>query len=183
MSLKHGLLGLLTYEDMSGYDLKKAFDTSLQFMWSAKGSQIYRDLGKLEDDGFVTSKVVPQEKKFDRKVYSITDKGKEAFLKWVRNFPDSLEVPIRDEFIVRVFFGENLGRENLLFEIRRFKKQREEALEELSVVSESAKEAAVQGGYEHSFDYWYFTIKKAQKEIQAEIEWAEETIEELKKRS
>ncbi|MCC5911358.1 MAG: PadR family transcriptional regulator [Clostridiaceae bacterium] len=183
MSLRYGLLGLLTYNDMSGYDLKKAFESSLQFMWSAKSSQIYRELGKLEEEGLVSSRIEPQDKKFDRKVYSITSSGKNSFQKWVENFPSNLEVPVRDEFIVRVFFGENLSVENLTFEIKRFKKQRVEALAVLSNVSKSAKEAAKQDGLEKSYYYWTLTIKKALKEIKAEIEWAEEAIEELKNRS
>ena len=102
MSLKYGLLGLLTYDDLSGYDLKKTFDSSLQFMWSAKSSQIYRELGKMEEEGLISSRIQEQDRKFDRKVYSITSSGKDAFQKWVKDFPDNLEVPVRDEFIVQV---------------------------------------------------------------------------------
>lgn len=183
MSLKYGLLGLLTYYDMSGYDLKKTFDSSLQFMWSAKASQIYRELGKMEEEGLVSSHIEEQDRKFDKKVYSITSSGKDSFQKWIENFPDNLEVPVRDEFIVRVFFGENLSIENLIFEIKRFKKQREDALEALLNVSKSAKEASIQEGIDKSYYFWSLTINKALKEIKAEIEWAEETIEDLKKRS
>lgn len=179
MSLKYGLLGLLTYDEMSGYDLTKAFESSLQFMWNAKSSQIYRELGKMEEEELVASRVVPQEKKFDRKVYRITASGKAAFLKWVRHFPENLEVPIRDPFIVRVFFGEHLEQDDLLFELKRFKKQKEEALDVLAYVSEAAKEAAVKGDLDASFYYWQLTIRKAVKETEAEIEWAEETVEAL----
>lgn len=183
MSLKYGLLGLLTYDDLSGYDLKKTFDSSLQFMWSAKSSQIYRELGKMEEEGLISSRIEEQDRKFDRKVYSITSSGKDSFQKWMEDFPDNLEVPVRDEFIVRVFFGEKLSTENLIFEIKRFKKQREEALEDLSNISKSAREAATQDGLEKSYYFWSLTINKALKEIKAEIQWAEETIEDLKKRS
>lgn len=183
MSLKYGLLGLLTYYDMSGYDLKKTFDSSLQFMWSAKSSQIYRELGKMEKEGLVSSRKEEQDRKFDKKVYSITPLGRDAFQKWIEAFPSNLEVPVRDEFIVRVFFGENLSTENLEFEIKRFKKQREEALEALSIISKTAKEASLQEGLEKSYYFWELTLNKALKEIQAEIEWAEETIEDLRKRS
>jgi len=183
MSLKFGLLGLLKYNDMTGYDLKKSFDSSLQFMWSAKSSQIYRELGKLENNGLVSSRIEPQENKFDRKVYSITPSGEKKLQEWAEDFPGDLGVPIRDEFILRVFFGENLSNEKLIFEIRRFKMQKEESLETLADMAESAQKAAEKGGLEESCYFWSLTIDKALKEIKAEIEWAEETITKFKKRS
>lgn len=182
MSLRYGLLGLLTYYDMTGYDLKKSFENSLQFMWSAKSSQIYRELSKMENEELVLSRIETQDKKFDRRVYSITSFGKKSFEKWMKNFPNDLEAPIRDEFIVRVFFGENIITEDLIFEIKRFKKQKEEALAVLLMVSKSSEESAIKGGLEKSYYYWTLTIKKALKEIKAEIEWAEEAIEELRKK-
>ena len=36
MSLKHGLLGLLNYGSMTGYELDKIFRDSLSFFWQAK---------------------------------------------------------------------------------------------------------------------------------------------------
>ncbi|MBM7614165.1 PadR family transcriptional regulator [Alkaliphilus hydrothermalis] len=180
MSLRYGLLGLLCYQDMTGYDLNKAFQSSLQFMWNVKSSQIYRELSKMEDEKLVTSRIETQEKKFDRKVYSITSLGKETFQEWVKKFPQNLIAPIRDEFIVRVFFGEAVGYDNLIFEIQRFKRQQVEALDILSIVEGSATEAARDGGLETSLFYWMLTISRARKAIVAEIEWSEETIELIK---
>ena len=53
MSLQHGVLGFLNYGSMSGYDLAKAFSSSVQFFWNAQNSQIYLVLDKLEKQGFV----------------------------------------------------------------------------------------------------------------------------------
>ena len=52
MSLAHGVLGFLNYGSMSGYDLAKAFSSSVQFFWNAQNSQIYLVLNKLEKQGF-----------------------------------------------------------------------------------------------------------------------------------
>ena len=183
MSLRYGLLGLLKYQDMSGYDLAKAFDTSLQFMWNAKSSQIYRELSKLEEEGWVKSHVEEQERKFDKKVYAITGVGESEFNSWIQNFPNNLQSPIRDEFMLRIFFSEALEKENLVFELIRFKKQREEALVEISMAQKIAKESAEQADALSAYYYWALTIKKGIKEIKAEIECAEETIEELKRES
>lgn len=61
MSLPHAILGLLTYQPMTGYDLKQVFDTSINHFWSAHQSQIYRELAALESKGQVTSQIEPQE--------------------------------------------------------------------------------------------------------------------------
>ena len=49
MSLDHAILGFLALEPMSGYDLKRVFDQSVQHFWPATQSQIYRSLGKMAD--------------------------------------------------------------------------------------------------------------------------------------
>ncbi len=46
--LKHGILGLLNYHDMTGYEIMEVFRDSLRFFWSAQTSQIYRELQTLE---------------------------------------------------------------------------------------------------------------------------------------
>ncbi len=58
MSLGFGILGFLNYAPMSGYDLAKAFESSLQFFWHAQKNYIYLELKKLEQKGisYVTSR-------------------------------------------------------------------------------------------------------------------------------
>ncbi|MBK7448579.1 MAG: PadR family transcriptional regulator [Anaerolineales bacterium] len=56
MSLKHAILGFLSFKPFSGYELKKAFDSSVQHFWPANQSQIYRTLAELEGGGFVEKK-------------------------------------------------------------------------------------------------------------------------------
>lgn len=60
MSLQHGILGFLNYGPCSGYELAKAFHSSVQFFWPAQTSQIYLTLGKLESVGLVTHETVIQ---------------------------------------------------------------------------------------------------------------------------
>ncbi len=51
--LKHGILGLLNYHPMTGYEIMLVFRDSLRFFWSAQTSQIYRELQTLEAKGWV----------------------------------------------------------------------------------------------------------------------------------
>ncbi|WEG18888.1 PadR family transcriptional regulator [Alkalihalophilus pseudofirmus] len=176
MSLRFGILGLLKYESMTGYDLQKTFNSSLQFMWNAKTSQIYRELKTLESQQLVSSSVIEQESKFDRKVYTITTKGNESFLSWMQKFPQDLNAPIRDEFIMRIFFSEFMDDDEVSFEIRRYQKQQEDLLQILNVIKKQAVLDAKENSYERSLFYWLLTIKRAMKSIEAEKEWAEEAL-------
>ncbi|MDR0221438.1 MAG: PadR family transcriptional regulator, partial [Lachnospiraceae bacterium] len=83
MSLKHGLLGLLSYGRMTGYELDKAFKDSLNFFWQAQTSQIYRELKAMEKAGWLTSEIVFQTSKPNKKLYAITDSGRLEFHRWI----------------------------------------------------------------------------------------------------
>lgn len=60
MSLSFGILGFLNYGPMSGYDIVKAFESSLQFFWHAQNSHIYLELKKLEKQGYICGEIVIQ---------------------------------------------------------------------------------------------------------------------------
>ena len=51
--LKHGILGLLNYKEMTGYEIMEIFRDSLNYFWDAKTSQIYRELQGLEQKEYV----------------------------------------------------------------------------------------------------------------------------------
>jgi len=80
MSLEFAILGFLNYHPYTGYDLKKIFDTSIRHFWPADQSQISHTLAHLTDEGFVQMEEVPMEDRPDRKVYQITDAGRQEFL-------------------------------------------------------------------------------------------------------
>ena len=59
--LKHGILGLLNYGDMSGYEIREVFKDSLNYFWTAQTSQIYRELGVLEKNGWIVKQTIEQD--------------------------------------------------------------------------------------------------------------------------
>ena len=60
MRLRHAILGLLSHQPQSGYDLNRAFTSSVVYFWYADQSQIYRTLDRLEADGAISTRVIPQ---------------------------------------------------------------------------------------------------------------------------
>ena len=104
--LKHGVLGLLSYGDMTGYEIMEVFRDSLAFFWSASTSQIYRELQGLERKGFASSHIEEQEGRPNRRVYAITTAGREELSRWLSpDEPDvRSDVQIRFPFLLRLFF-------------------------------------------------------------------------------
>src|SRR5690348_11712810 len=76
--ITYGVLGLLAFwGPLSGYDLKRLFDHVLSPMWGAAHSQIYHELRRMNDFGWVVMEREEQETRPDRKVYTITAAGRE----------------------------------------------------------------------------------------------------------
>ncbi|TDE90883.1 PadR family transcriptional regulator [Occultella glacieicola] len=103
MSMKHAVLGLLDLSPLTGYDLKKAFDESVNHFWSGDQAQIYRTLTALVDTGLAEVEVVPQDGRPSRRVHRITAAGREELERWLRAEPDP--APARNDFLARVFFA------------------------------------------------------------------------------
>jgi len=115
MSLKHAILGFLSYAPMSGYDLKKAFDQSLTHFWPADQSQIYRTLSQLTDDAQVEVQIFPRQDRLDRKVYYITETGTDELRRWLSTPLDAAEA--RKPFLIQLYFGGKVSDEELLVAI------------------------------------------------------------------
>ena len=81
-TLKYAILGLLNRKSMTGYDLSKEFETTLFEFWNAKHSQIYPELKSLSEKGLVQYEVEITGNVLEKKVYSITEKGREDFYEW-----------------------------------------------------------------------------------------------------
>ncbi len=109
MSLKHALLGFINYGPMTGYELKKFFDTSVAHFWNAELSQIYPALKAMESEGLVEMKVEVQDDRPNRKVYSITESGRRELVDWLAKPADRDQV--REPILIKVFFGSSLSKQ------------------------------------------------------------------------
>ncbi|MBB4932358.1 DNA-binding PadR family transcriptional regulator [Lipingzhangella halophila] len=100
MSLRNAVMAALLEGEASGYDLAKGFNASVANFWMATPQQLYRELDRLEADGLVSARVVQQERRPNKRLFTLTDAGREA----LRAFTASPARPgaIRDELLVRV---------------------------------------------------------------------------------
>jgi DNA-binding PadR family transcriptional regulator len=100
MSLRDAVLAALLEGESSGYDLAKGFDASVANFWMATPQQLYRELDRLADQGLVQARVVQQERRPNKRVFSLTDAGRAA----IQHFTASAPKPcvIRDELMIKV---------------------------------------------------------------------------------
>ena len=119
MGLQHGILGFLNYGPCSGYELTKAFHSSVQFFWPAQTSQIYLTLGKLENAGLVTHETVIQNGKPNKNVYSILPAGRAELQRWLSEQGKTAD-GYKSEFLMKVFFAENLPPQQAITMLRAY---------------------------------------------------------------
>jgi DNA-binding PadR family transcriptional regulator len=176
LSLKHALLGLLSYQPMTGYELKQYFDSTVQHFWNAELSQIYPTLKSIEEHGWVEKHVEVQDTRPNRKVYEITQSGRDEFLRWVREpLPPA---DLRDPFLIKVFFGTEIPVEDVLVLLRR---QMEEQQKVLAFSETVLKERIRHASSEHQYStrhglYWTLTLELAMAYRRAYVQWCAESM-------
>ena len=111
MSYKYLVLGLLAERPMSGYDIKKHVKTVLGSITSASYGTLYPTLHKLLADGDVEMQEVPQQGRPSKKVYFLTDQGREDLQKWLQQ-PAAAD-QIRREFLLKLYLARHLDEADL----------------------------------------------------------------------
>ena len=100
---RFALLGLLATKPMSGYELKKTIGESIGFFWQEGFGQIYPTLRELLKEEWVEMTLVAQDGRPDKKVYTITPKGRASLSHWLHQPP--VDYPMRIELLLKIFFG------------------------------------------------------------------------------
>ncbi|HSB03041.1 MAG TPA: PadR family transcriptional regulator [Anaerolineales bacterium] len=179
MPLSHAILGFLEYGPMSGYDLKKNFDQSVAHFWSATQSHIYRALEDLESEGWVTSQVIQQEGKPNRKQYQITAAGKAELRRWLAT-PLPMTGP-RSAWLIQIFFAHNLSNEEI---VNLFEKRIENLrtyLSRLQGAQQSIDENSRKVGLKRVQNLWQLTLDYGIDNYTSEISWLEKILPVVRK--
>lgn len=177
--LKHGILGLLNYRELTGYEIMIVFRDSLRFFWNTQTSQIYRELQTLEGKGWVEKTPVYQQGKPDKNVYAITPEGSKELLRWLSD--GELGLSSRSNILMKVFFlGECEREEN----IRYFEGVKEYCgmlLQNLDAAKENIENYSTFLNVPDKAVYWEMTVDYGQRNLQTYIDWAESCIERLRR--
>lgn len=178
MSLQHLILGLLKYGGMSGYDLNKAFQSSVTHFWETDQSLIYRALYKLHDAGWVETEVVNQDGVPDKKLYRLTNSGKQEFENWLRT---PITMPgFHEAWLGQLFFAAGLDKAELgrLLESRIVQLKEILARYENDVPPSAAHYADLFLAYD-DMRYWFLALQYGIERMRFELKWAETALQKL----
>jgi PadR family transcriptional regulator, regulatory protein AphA len=175
-SSAQALLGLLTIEPMSGYDLRQTIAASIGHMWSESYGQIYPNLRRLAAAGSVQRKTERHKGKRVRQVYAITSRGRARLAEWLA-LPAQPEVP-RNEMLLKLFFGAQVPTSISIAHVQRMAAQHRAVLQEFKRVQRQAIDANRQYP---DVPFWKMAVRYGQMEMQTHLRWAHETLAELRK--
>jgi len=111
MDIQYAILGLLCWQPLSGYDLKKIIAESDLFYWSGNNNQIYNNLVQMHKNGMVTQEIQYQENLPARKVYSITPEGQGELTRQALSEPELPE--IHRHFLIQLAWTDHLTTEQI----------------------------------------------------------------------
>jgi DNA-binding PadR family transcriptional regulator len=124
--LGYAILGLLATKPRTGYELAQAMKAPIGYMWTARHSQIYPELARLERAGLVAATVIDGPGPRDTKRYTITEVGLHRLEEWTDS---PLTEVAHSEFLLRVrclwLLTPERAREFLLTQRRYYEKRRE----------------------------------------------------------
>lgn len=173
MSLDYAILGLLNYEPMTGYEIKKMVDVSISHFWPAVQSQIYKTLFRMESDGLVTVETIPQEPRPPRKVYTITPKGRNELFHWLETPLPPAE--IRIAWLIQIFFSGHLEDAKILSLLHYLLSVQEHRLLAFTNIPEENRETMQEDPERDKF-FWMLTVDYGIAQTIAQKQWLEKVI-------
>jgi len=182
MSLRYGLLGLINYEPMTGYEMVKEFNQSLAYFWHATPQHIYKELDTMEKKGWLVSERIMQTEKPNKRVYSITPEGKEALLEWLSTPEEGIKkfMQGKNPFLMRFAFMGEASDELALDMLHNFRNQYLSFMQSTADIEKTiAEEEAVLGP--KVMKYWKLVALHGEIMRKARFEWIEKAIEILEK--
>lgn len=175
MSLQHLILGIINYTPVSGYDLNKAFQASVQHFWDTDQSQIYRALYKMHELGWVSMQVVEQESLPARKIYGITETGRAELHRWLAS-PEPMP-SLHEGWLGQLFFAHEIDAAGVRAVLQTRIAEIEQVLSRYE--NEAPPKAAQYAALYNAGDdlrFWLLTLEYGIEKMRFDLQWAERTL-------
>ena len=164
------ILGLLSHEDLTGYDMKKRIDGSIRFFWKGSFGNIYPALRDMETQGLIVKREASVTGR-EKITYSITQSGRKNLEKWLSDERSSNE--IRYETLLKVFFGGQAKKEVSLHNIEVFEERIRADLALMKSYCEQLKNALD----DEDHRYYYLTASFGVESYEAYLKWCKKAKE------
>jgi DNA-binding PadR family transcriptional regulator len=103
-SVQNALLALLVQRPRHGYELRDLFEAALGGYWELNSGQIYSSLDRLARDGLVVQEGVERSGGPDKRVWALTDEGREELAGWF-DAPVPRDYRLRDELYLKLMLA------------------------------------------------------------------------------
>lgn len=163
------ILGLLTENPLSGYDIKKIIDIRFKFFWNESYGQIYPELKRMIEDELVECETIDSDR--GKQLYRITQKGFEVLKQWMALGPDTES--FRLELLLKRYFAGIVNPEIMINHIQQFEFQHKQ---ELNILNQFKHELETIDDPHHNHSHVLSVIDFGIKTNTAYLEWSKETI-------
>ena len=176
-SSEYAILGLLSLRPMSGYDIRKTVQQSIQYFWSESYGQIYPALKRLEAKKMVERARGARGGRARRQIYALTRAGRRELQDWLTRQPRMQ--PFRNELLLKLFFGRLAPRKACQEHLLHFRQRQEDLLRTYGQV-ERWLHAEHEG--HPDLPFWMMTLSYGVHQARALRDWCNETLAALGKR-
>lgn len=173
----YAILGLLSLKPMSGYDLKRYVDESIGHFWQENYGHIYPTLARLEKEKMASCRNVRQRGRPDRRVYSLTKRGRSELLRWMEEPVE--EMPVRNELLLKMSFADVIGPRALARLLERYIDDQNRKLKEYRALQRLMDEEIEAGAKDSQVRHWRHIVRFGTSVVPSRIRWAKEVIRDL----
>lgn len=175
MSINYAILGLLSIQPLTGYDLKKIMQESSFMYWSGNNNQIYKALLELHHQGYVTNEIKHQSHSPSKKIYTITNDGLLELRRWLLMPPQMPEY--KKPFLIQLAWSEILSSNEILALLDHYEKEIQ-----LQIVTEVAKHK--KGNYapnrtDRETFIWNMIYENIVSSYKCELDWISQMREKI----
>jgi len=165
------ILGILAIHDhQSGYEIRATIEQTVGFFWGESYGQLYATLKRLVAEGLVVAEGSDTGSRV-RRSYSITPAGRECLTQWLAvPYRDD---PPRDEFLLKLFFGEQAAPGISVGHIREFQQKSRRFLHDLLQLERLAHTYNAQ---QPGFPYWMLTLQYGLGQLRAALAWSDTAL-------
>lgn len=171
MALPYAILAALVNRSCSGYDLVKRFNKSVECFWSASHQQIYKALAKLEADGHLLSEKIEQENRPNKKLYTVTDSGRQHLQRWIGE--SEAIAPLKSDLLIKLSVGHTVPTETLLITLQTYHARHKDRLRSYQAI---AKQYAQLPELSRAGQFQYLALRAGIRQQLAWISWCEEAM-------
>jgi len=168
MSLRYGILGLLTEEPLHGYEMKSRFEALLGRTWEVNIGQVYSTLQRLERDGLIEAAGERGDR--GKLAYQVTEAGRQQLAAWLTE-PETEPQDLHETLFVKLLLLRRLTKGQVDTLIAR---QRRVYLQRLRDLATLERQARQEGRHD-----LVLLIKGAVLHTEADIKWMDVLLEEF----